>query len=216
MSKVWDFKKSAVSEKVYGTAQVKVGKTSVKVVFDDRPDEPWEVDLKLCPKVCLAGHWKVSMPKDHKSLYSIAPINGVFTCKVVEFVHAQNALPAPKHYSKEVTKTDGTKFLSEYDTFTALLEILEGKAAGLQIAYMLRYNFGASEDGIVEITKQKSPRTTELINFLETTGAFDKGSMEYSENILPALQDRILKANRQLAIIMKDGWVSGVSYLEPE
>jgi hypothetical protein len=53
----------------------------------------------------------------------------------------------------------------------------------------------------------KGSRTKELEEFLSLAGAWNRGPMEWSDNILPALEKRILRADKSFSFLMKDGWI---------
>jgi hypothetical protein len=156
----------------------------------------------------------VSLSGKADRFYSFSPVSGAFKCKFVKFASPENQLPAPQHYTMQyVDKNTNQAGISEYDAFTALLEIVEGKDAGLIIPYFLRYNFGEM-DGSVAFVKPKSKYTQQTGTFLDATGAFKKGTMTYTDNILPALEVRLKDANHKLMVIMKDGRVDAITALE--
>ena len=214
MAEKWATKESPRQKGLRGIATVRVTKTSIKVAFEDNPEVVYDITPENSPANVRAGKWFVSLNAKADKFYSFSPVSGAFKCKFVSFATPKDQLPAPQHYSMQfVDKTTGQAGVTEYDAFTALLEIIEGKDAGLVIPYFLRYNFG-EVDGAVAFIKPKSKYTQQTGTFLEACGAFDKGSMAFIDNILPALETRLKDANRRLMVIMKDGHVDAITALE--
>jgi hypothetical protein len=77
----------------------------------------------------------------------------------------------------------------------------------------LRYNFGEVE-GVVGFIKPKSKYTQQTATFLEAAGAFEKGTLQYMDNILPALEARLQDANRKLMCIIKEGRIDAITALD--
>lgn len=213
MSERWPTKQYPSIKPDRGIATVKVGKSTVRVAFESDPENVYEVPLDKAPEMIKNGKWMVSMGGKHDRIFSISPISGMFKMRFREFSHAQGQIPAPIHRTSTFTNQDGSTGVSEYDAFTALFEIIEGPNKGMIVAAFLRYNF-SEVDGFVAFTKPKSRYTKELGDVMDACGAFDKGPMKYSENILPALQSRLQAANYPLAVIMKDGFIDSMTRLE--
>lgn len=213
----WQTKQNPRMKGLYGVATIRLTKTAVKVLLEateTRPEQMYEIPVEKAPAEIRAGKWFVSISGDGSQLYSIVPVQGAFTCKFDKIACPEGQLPAPKHYTQNFKdQTTGQEGITEYDAFTALLEIVDGKDAGLKIPYFLRYNFG-EVDGNVAFIKPKSKYTTQLTDFLDATGAFEKGEMAFSENILPALEARLKNANRKVMVIIKQGRVDSIAHLE--
>jgi hypothetical protein len=214
MAEKWATKESPKQKGLRGIATVRVAKTGVKIAFEDNPDVIFDLTAEQCPANVRAGKWFVSLSGKADRMYSFSPVSGAFKCKFISFASPKDQLPAPQHYSMQfVDKTTGQAGISEYDAFTALLEIIEGKDAGLVIPYFLRYNFGEME-GQVAFVKPKSKYTQQTATFLEATGAFKKGTMAYIDNILPALETRLKDAKHLLMVVMRDGRIDAITALE--
>jgi hypothetical protein len=130
------------------------------------------------------------------------PFKGMFRGKVVGFAAKEGQKPAPKVNQSQY---------GDYLSFTVLIEITYGEkgTVGAIVPYSLRYNFDADKDGLVEFTKwgNNSVHTPRLAEFLSLAGAWEAGEMKASENILPKLEKRILKANKELIFQIKGGWI---------
>jgi len=214
----WQTKSNPRMKGLYGVATIRPGKTAIKVLLEateTRPEQMFEFALDKAPADIRAGKWFVSIAGDGSQLYSFAPVQGAFTCKFLKLACPEGQLPAPKHYTMTFKDDKGHEGISEYDAFTALLEIVDGKDAGLVIPYFLRYYFG-EVDGNVAFIKPKSKYTQQLTDFLDATGTFEKGAMAFSENILPALEARLKTANCKVMVIIKQGRVDAISHLETD
>ncbi len=209
----WAVKQYAGGDRKYGAGSVKISKTAVRIVLDDDPDSVYEFSLKDAPENAKAGHWWIGMSADGERLWSISPINSAAKLAFEGFSKTEGQLPAPKHIVKEGTdpKT-GSPYKSEYDQFTALFKIVgsdDPDEVGMIVTYTLRYYF-FNNDGQVGLDKPRSKYTVQLADFLDASGA-TQTEMNYSENILPALERRILEAGRLYNAIIKEGRIDSLS-----
>lgn len=210
----WKIKPSQSKKGKRGLATVRVSKTSVKVVFEDDPDNGYEFALDACPDNVRSGKWLVTLSGQADKMYGFSPIAGAFYMRFVKIACQDGQLPSPMHVSTSFTDPQTKKVVPvEYDAFTCILEIVKGKDAGLQVPYFLRYNFGEME-GDVSFTHGKSKYTKQLQDFMEASGVFAKGPMAYSDNILPALENRMSDKNRIFMVIMKNGYVDSLTETE--
>jgi len=218
MAEKWKVKTQTASEKIRGLASVKVSKDKVKVKFADNPEEVFECTKENAPSTVKSGDWWVSMSVDGERMFTINPVQGAFRAKFVKLASAEGQLPAPQHFRKEgVDQKTGKTYVSEYDYFLPVFEILDGEdedAQGMSLTKFLRYYF-AEENGEVTFSKNpvKSAPQRDLIDFLEVMGVFEKGPMKYSENILPALEKRIKEADRTVMLIIKEGNIQSMTPL---
>ena len=162
-------------------------------------------DYVASPKLLPDRQWYIRLGNDEKSIFAISPTSGMFTGRCVGFSSKEGEPPVPK------TSNPHPQYGS-YQFFNALIEITDGDEAcvGMTLSYHLRYNFGEDADGLVEYTNWGSDSATHsprLDEFLGMVGAWDKGEIQFSDNILPTLQKRILRANRSFQFVMKDGWI---------
>lgn len=210
----WKIKPSTSKKGKRGLATVRVSKKDVKVVFEDDPDNLYEFTLDNCPDNVRSGKWQVALSGQADKMYSFGPVSGAFYMRFVQIACQEGQLPSPSHISTSFTDPQTKKVVPiEYDAFTCILEIAKGKDAGLTVPYFLRYNFGEM-DGEVSFTHGKSKYTKQLTDFMEAAGVFSKGPMTYSDNILPALENRMLEKKRLFMVIMKDGYIDSLTETE--
>ena len=161
------------------------------------------------PKKVSGRTWRIRLTNDGNGIYSIAPQSGMFTGRVQKIVSKEGEPPVPKF--KDYTYQGK---LIEYYQFTTLIEIVDGDDAciGMVIPYTLRYNFGEDEDGSVMYTHggSNAVHTPRLRDFLGLVGAWDKGEMKFSDNLLPKIQKRMLKAAKTFKFVVKDGWIDTI------
>jgi len=205
----WKFKESPKQKGLKGIGVIKLTKNMIKIAMEDS-EEIFEVEYKNAPDNVKAGRWHLSLSADGTRLYGFTPINGAYKMRFKKMAAPDGQLPAPSH----VTYTWEGKEI-EYDAFTIIMEIVEGKDIGLQVPMFLRYNFEET-DGVVAISHKKSKYTTQLLTVLDSTGVFEKGEMQYSENILPALEARMRDKNKLLMVIMKNGYPDSMTQMDEE
>lgn len=211
MSERWGTRTYAKQKGLRGSASVRVTKSSVRVAFDTDPENIYEIPLEKAIGVVKPGKWWVSLSAKGDRLYGISPISGIFSLRVKEIAHAQGQPPAPQHYTSTWKDKAGKEGTSEYDGWTLLFEITDGPCAGMTAGMFLRYYFVSSQDGFVLFDKPLSPHTKRLVDTMDVVGAFDKGPMKYTENILPALQARLQAANYPLMGIFKEGQIDSLT-----
>jgi hypothetical protein len=176
----------------------KEGNRTVKLSKDD------------CPDNVRPGKWIVTLNENEDTLYNFRPVQGHFVVKVKEFASAENEAPKPR--TKDVAfEKDGKTHSYSYEYWVAVLSIQSPEDMNdLELSYFLRYHFGeVMEDGksLVAYTKPGSKYTGYLQEFLNASGAWELGPIEYSDNILPELQKRILHADKKFEVTVKDGWI---------
>jgi hypothetical protein len=157
------------------------------------------------------GRWYVALNGDESEVWSFSPWSGQFTAKVQGFAAKEGESPAPK----VIEGKDWTTV-----SFTALIEIIEPKKfAGVVIPYFLKYNFRETvEQGRAAVgLASKGSRTQQLAEFLDITGAWNRGPMKWKDNVLPAFEKRILHEDVEFNIIVKDGFIDTLFQMnEPE
>lgn len=167
----------------------------------------------MTPKLVTDGReYYVRLGNDGKTIFSISPQVGVFTGICQGFAAKADTAPAPK---------EKTGKYGAYLQFTALMEIVDGDPAclGMIVPYFLRYNFGEDEDGNVMYTHwdgDNAIHSPKLDEFLSITGAWADGPIQFTDNILPVLQKRILRQNMKFQFVMKNGWIDSlVELMQP-
>jgi hypothetical protein len=200
------------SESPSGIAKLAFKKGKCLVEFAPDQDSPfagrqykvssWPDWVK--PKTASNHEWRVKLGKDE--IYSLYPVRGMFTGKVLKFAAKEGEKPAPK----PVEYKYGSETIS-YMRFTALLEITDGPkgTVGAVVPYTLRYYLGEDAEGNTEYTHygKQAKYAPMLEEFLTATGAWEKGPIKFSDNVLPKLEKRIQKANHGLVFQLKNGWI---------
>lgn len=197
---------------VYGKALVKLGKKgdkkAVLIKFDE--GDSFVLNPSKCPKYVQSGQFVVSLTPEKDGIRGMRPINGQFKGRVSKFLSQEGKPPIPR--TKDVT-FKGESYSYQY--FTVLIEITSpSKYKGMEVVFMPRYHFGEALETVngeprrvTAITKLRSKYTAMLDEFLTATGAWDKGPIPYSDNILPTLQKRIQVSNKEFGFVLKDGWI---------
>ena len=186
--------------------QVKSGKAKVTFVEDG---EEYVVDTSELKTPPIAGTWMVSLDSNKKKLFNIHPVKGVFKVKVIKFVAAKDAEPAPK--------LDNRYPDNPYMKFTVLLGIVDGKEKGMEVTLTLRYWFQEdSVEGKPVVAYEFHPHPNAqrnmnlLMDFCDQFGYWDYGPPQYSDNILPGMEKRMLKAGKVVKVLIKDGWIDSI------
>lgn len=214
MADRWGVKQYPKQKSLRGKASVRITKSTVRVAFDTDPENVYEIPLENAPQILKPGKWFVSLSAKGDRMYSLSPVEGPFSLRFKEIAHSKDQPPAPGDYVSHWKSEQGKDMETSYQGFTMLFEITEGPCAGMVVASFLRYYFAASNDGFVLFDKPRSPHTKTLSDTLDAVGAFDKGPMKYSENILPALQVRIQSANYPLMGIIKEGNLDSLTRIQ--
>lgn len=210
----WGTKQYEKTKGLKGQAAVRVTATTIRIAFKDDPENIYEVPVTNATGVVKNGTWWVSLSAKGDKLYGISPIQGAYPLRFKEIAHAQNQPPTPASYTSHWKDNNGKEMESQYEAFTLLFEITEGPCAGMTAGKFLRYYFAASTDGMVLFDKPRSPHTKVLADTMDTLGAFDRGTMKYTENILPALQARMQAANYPLMGIFKEGNIESLTRID--
>jgi len=192
-----------------GVAQIKVGKSKVKVTFEDGSvDKVFHMDdLPEYPKKLKTGKYFVVLSGDKTEVTRVGPANtgAPITVRCVDFVRPEEGSdPEPKEY-------ENRKRHYTYLAFVALLEIQDGFFRKCQIPQFLHYKFADDGTGYAAFAGDptKGFRTAQLMEFMEFTGATEE-PMEYSENLLPEILARIKNAKRDFQVIVKNGYVESM------
>ena len=160
----------------------------------NRSDCPDEVQ----PVIHTTDNAFVGMSSKGDKIYRFSPWIGQFVGKFVGFAVAKGQELAPATYQGEWS----------YQYMNALVEITKGEFKGSRIAYMLRYHFAEGDENgkpVVVYDHPKSKYTPVLMEFLEITGAWERGPIAYKDNILPILQKRMLAEDRTFKFVVKEG-----------
>jgi hypothetical protein len=208
-----DFKKGE-----NGEAQVRLSKDKkkIQVRFEETKNKYTFRRTKSIKQLLPGRTWFIQLNGDEDEVFNFHPWSGQFRGKVQGFASKEGESPAP---SVNERSYEGQKYQTV--DFTAIVEITEPKkVAGITIPHFLRYNFREymNEDGKSEVgLAAKGSRTKQLADFLDITGAWVQGPMKWKDNVLPAVERRILRQAREFNFIIKDGWIDTLfSADEPE
>jgi len=212
---MWSTRQSKKSVRI--NAKIKVGKNSVQIIpLEGDTGAKYVCRLENCPENIVAGEWRVAMTEDGERIYSIAPIEGMYNLKFMGFAKGENEkIPTPQHAHFEGVDNETKKpFVTDYDYFTALFEITgapngDEDAIGMVMTKRLRYYF-FNDNGNVGFDKPRSKYTSELKDWLADLGAYEGGVIPFSENILPDLEERLLKLRRKFIGTIKDGFLQNI------
>jgi hypothetical protein len=193
-----------------GEAQVKGDKKTIKLRFVESGNihtfRRTRQTAKLRP-----GRWYVALSSDETEIWAFNPWSGQFTAKVSRFAAKEGEKPVPK-------VTEGKDWTTV--NFTVILEIVEPKKlSGVEIPHFLKYNFReTSENGKPAVgLASKGSRTQQLAEFLDITGAWNRGPMKWMDNVLPAFEKRILHEAVEFNMIVKNGRIDTLFQMnEPE
>lgn len=168
--------------------------------------EKWPDWVK--PKKVSSHEWNIRLGQNE--IFALSPWKGMFEGKVIGIAAKEGKKPTPKLKEYNFDGKDVS-----YLQFTILIEITNGLAGtiGATVPCTLRYNFGEDAEGNVEYThyganSKHSPRLDAVIT---AAGVWDEGEVKFSDNILPKLEKRMLKAGHTLAFQIKDGWINADS-----
>lgn len=189
-------------------------KTKAKILFpatDETEEKEYVIFVKNCPEdvqgYIRSGEFIVKMDQEKTKLYSMSPANGMFEGKVSKFSARKDQPPAP------MTKV-GPDW--SYLYFVVMVGITKGECQGMQIPLFLRYNFCEEEQeikgemrSVVGYSKNldKSKHTALLDEFLTITGVWNYGPIPYSDNILPKIEQRVMRAAKSFNFIVKKGYI---------
>jgi hypothetical protein len=203
-----------------GEAQVRGDKKTIKLRFEESKKvykfKRTRNTAKLRP-----GKWFVQLDGDNSEIFSFHPWSGNLKGKVSEFSSRENEEPVPKLKNVDYYNNEGKHIKYSYYYFVVIFEILEPKKyAGISVPFRLNYNFleakNDQNESIVGLMS-KGNRTKDLAEFLRISGADNGVEIEWSDNILPELEKRILDADQSFMFIIKNGWIDTLYEVdEPE
>lgn len=198
-----------------GIAKVVVGNGKVVITFEN--DDPITLKSADVPKFVKTGKWYVTMNAEENEILAVRPINALSKAKFSHFpTQEEGELPAPfEKQGGSATRKDGTKFSYEpYLAFNTVIKLISKEYDGMTVPVFMRYLFVNDGDGNVAI-KGGGKNADILESFLEVTGVFDT-DIPYSDNILPRLQKRILKADRTFNVMIKDSYADSFLPLDDD
>lgn len=194
--------------------------TKAKVTFyneDGTAGKQYIVDIKDCADevkgyIC-SGEFVVNMSKEGDKIFSMYPYNGMFEGHVVNFSAKKDQPPAI--YTKVGTDQKGKPY--SYLFFVVNIEITSPpEVKGMKVPLFLRYNFEETEQEVKGVirkvvrysTTMKSKHTIFLDEYMSVTKSWEAGPIPYSDNILPKLEQRALRAAASFKFIIKKGFIT--------
>ncbi len=180
----------------------------VKMKSDKYP-EPFRFERSDFEGVLVAGQAHARISQDGTKLYGLRPITpGNYFCKFVKFAAKKDQAPAPRVVkAREGRKADGTTFpVAEHLEFTALLEITSGVWEGAEMPVSLWYHFKEYQTTGIASQIIGTAKSKVLLDQFLTVGGVDMGevAIPWSENILPELESRLKKADKEFLVNLND------------
>ena len=192
-------------------AKVQVNGAKTKAKITPKGEDSFVLPTKDLNNI-PSGTWMVQVTEDNE-VNGWKPYSGMFRGKVSGFVSKEGEEPAPQSKHVEFVDDNGKKHSYDYLYWLALVEITEGEAEGCVMSAMVRYKFAemleevdGKERRVVGI-KGHGKYTDFLEEFLEVTGGATK-PMPWSDNILPTLEKRILRADKEFSFVVKNGYIN--------
>jgi len=186
-----------------GIAKVQVSPDRQLVKINFKEGGEHVLKMKECQKGTRPGIWYIGLNMSKDKMYSIRPVDGMFTGKTLKFASPKDKPPTPKE--------DNFGDLR----FTVILEITDGsKARGMQVPLTLKYWFyeEMDEQGRKVVGLEQHPKSKYwpiFEGYIIASGA-DERPLPYKDNILPMLETVILRADRSFKFTMQDGWVNSI------
>lgn len=188
--------------------------SQAKVKFADPEVYPKDIvfDADDLPAGLKSGEWFITINSEKTEVRNWRPANALVKAKVKNFVAKKDSKPTPMTHP-----TYGNRY------FQVVFEITEPEEfKGCTVPNSYQYFFtevydedsGKSLVGLEDHPKSKYMKP--LVDFLDATGVWEKGSIAYSDNILPTLERRIRNAGKTVMFVIKDGWVDNASFSTPE
>jgi len=203
------------------------GKTSIKFNIADLPKAAQRV---IKPNQKDAKKFRIRLNEDGDAVEAVTPVSGVFAAKLVELgpkKKDEDAKPFEKFFKK------GQPEESSHLEFFAVYEITDGVFRGVQLpAYFLHYKFEDDGNGFTQYNTANTPQASQLQR-LQKWGEIhgnifdDDIAWEADDelvfacredspiaNILPVLEERALDADRDVTVILENGYIKLVQAVE--
>jgi len=197
-----------------GQGETRVTKTGVKIIAADGT-----VYGPIAREDVAEGVWLPTRSKsdvcfrlsyDETRIYYLGPWHGLYPARFFGFPRRDDQ--PPKYYHKEGGERrtrDGRRYYeSNRLLFTAIFEITTGDMKGAHPAKTYDYLFEPDEDGLAKIVGT-GKRGRRLVEFMRLCGFdFQGDSVEFTNNILPALEKILLDKKAQFMLQFEDGWIN--------
>lgn len=210
---------------VGGMATIKTGEKFALVTFEDgnkkfeNGTNQKKIKLEDLPKYPKIGpgseekRYRIRLNKDGDAVESIFPAEGHFYAKIIDFGRRPKEDEDPQPYEKVYQQ--GTPKESRHLEFYATYKITKGGMKNASAPYFLHYKFDDRGDGFATFIgnpdNAKATRLIQLIEWANKHGLIDE-EIPWPEdgNILPTLLERALDTDREVEIIVKDGWINDI------
>lgn len=199
------------------------GSRAIKVDLDDLPKVP-----KIKPN--SEGKLRIRMNSDGTEVEALTPVDGVFNAKLIDLGKREDKDSPPTPYVK--TWNEGKPNENSYLEFFAVYEITEGKFKGVALpAYKLHYKFEEDVPANPGFTRfagsfasKKATRLFQLKDWGVVHGLWEWNGhnvegepIEWDdETILPELLERAEDADKQVRIVIKNGYPTDLLPLDEE
>lgn len=211
---------------VSGAAALKIVGDNVRVKFHDKEFNGKTTegkkyhftrkDLPKSPKFAgdISEDFYVRLNKDEDAIDYIAPMDGMFTVKLVDFTRPDGEDKPPRFVEDEKAQERYQKKEPVF-VFTAHLLVTSGDFKGVKLYKKLHYKFTDDGEGNTMFTfdpaqaKQKRwARCVELIKFLEVA-ELASSPIEWPEdgNVLPELLERAEENGVKFNVVIENGWI---------
>lgn len=206
-------------DSVRGPAEIRVlAKTAQIKMLEHAKDgkyakgQVYEVPLKDTPENLIAGgpFW-VAMNGQGTVLYAQSPVSGDFFFRFKEWRAKPGETPVPRFDpgGRTVQGRNGPFVTRPSTSMDSVYEIVDGKFAGLTAMAMYPYIYEAGEDGSAKIVGTAA-QVEKVEEFHEANGIGDE-DFGYQSNLLPALGESIVAANKVILGKVEGGLIRAMS-----
>lgn len=212
---------SEYTPQVSGLATIKTGEQFAMVTFEDGSKEFDNgtnkkkislADLPKYPKLPTNSEkrYRVRLNKEGDQIDSIFPAEGHFVAKVIDMGRRPNEGDEPQPYEKVFGQ--GTPKESRHLEFFVVYKVSKGPLKNATAPYFLHYKFDDRGDGFTTFSgnpdNPKATRLLQLIDWCNKHNTIDE-DIPWPEdgNVLPLMLERALESDREVELIVKDGYI---------
>lgn len=184
------------------------GETHSAVVLLDECFDNVQEDIMQVIKRGYDGEYQISFSTDKSSIVNFHPANGQFRVKLDSFPSAEDQPPKPKVYTGKY---------GDMVKFNTVLEIVSPKEVqGIMFPMQLFYEKFVpieTENGVetgFSSAPGRSKHADMLRDFCDATGVWRFDSIEWENNILPELERRISRLQKEFNVVLNGGWVEHI------
>lgn len=195
-----------------GYADVRIGKTSVKVMFDSGG---YEVAHDQWEKGRPAGQYNITMSKDGTKISGVRPIAGTYIMQFEQMGNRIGEYPEPKIQRGGPRQSkDGTKKWFQPDSlvFSTVLTIQsEDRFKGLKVYNSVPYIFSGVPGTNITKLEANSKNELERVEVFLRVAGFDLATNDipYSPNVLPWMENKLQELGRSfLGTVSEAGFVT--------